>query len=288
MKFCPSCGSQLVDEAKFCPHCGAKQPNMVDNGGNGPLVFEQPKGNNIQPVINQEKSPSPRYNDLDKNNELFRTAVNARRKKYLFELIFIVFIIPFIVALTTPVVLFTGINATGEGAEMMSAVGMSLPYQASAFDFIEIDALSGSKAIAPGSMSAVFSVMELIFGIIFSLLLTAMPIIGAFTGRGYVLKLYESGKMDQLYKEIVQPPFGGGVFCLMPLVAPMNLYVSSMNVKYEAGKTYLFGEIQGITSGFIAVVVVAVLTTVLSIVGVVVANAINTKKFKAIYKQYRS
>ena len=287
MKYCPSCGKQLPDEAKFCPSCGAKQPNMGNDGGNNVVVNSQPEICSAQP-INKEKSPRERYNELFQNDEFFKTVVVTRRKKFLLEFIFILFIVPWLVSLFTPVVLFTGNNATGEGAQMMAAVGMGLPYQASAFDFIEIDALSGSKAIAPGSMSAVYSVVELIFGIIFTALLAAMPLIGAFTGRGYVLKLYEGGKVDQLYKETVQPPFAGGVICLMTLVAPMNLYLSSMNAEYESGKTYLFGEVTGITSGFIVVIVVVVLTAVLSIAGVVIGNAIASKKLKTLYKQSKS
>ena len=80
MKFCPKCGNELPDEANFCPKCGAKQPDAQ--------VVEQEIEENvsqINPTIekspqNQEESPRQRYNNLVKNDEVFKSFPSRHQK----------------------------------------------------------------------------------------------------------------------------------------------------------------------------------------------------------------
>ena len=286
MKYCPKCGNQLPDEANFCPKCGAPQPSVqqpsVQQAPTPHEIVTQPNVNS-QP-LNQGNSPRERYNNLYKNDEVFKEIVLYRRKKYLFELINIVFIITLLVSLLTPVALFTGINATSEGAQMMSVVGMSLPYEACAYDLIELDLLSGNKALAPGSLNNAYAIVTVIFGVIFSILLVVFPIIKAFTGRGYILRQYEAGKAKQLIKESMQPFVFGSLLNLMTLVSPLNFYIIASNAEYKDGKTYLFGEITGIQSGFITVIVVAAIITIVSLVLNILISNLLGKKLKGYYK----
>ena len=281
MKYCPNCGTQLTDDANFCPNCGSKQPNM----GNVAQPVIQPVVNNQpQPQVNQVKSPGERYQELAKNDEVFKEIIKVRRKKYLFELIFLVFFIAWLVAMSVPVVLFNGNNAPIDGAQTMAALGKPLPYEANTFDLIMIDAAKGGKALAPGGLSAVFAVCEVIFGIIFSILLAVFPIIKAFTGRGYVLKLYEEGKAQQLIKESTQPYIVGGIMIIATIFGPLNFFLSAVNVEYKAGDTYIFGEIEAIKSGFITICVVVAILAALTIAATIIINNLVTKKLREMAK----
>ena len=66
MKFCPKCGTQLVDEARFCSKCGAAQPNMENVPAPQPATAVQ-QTPAPQPAPVQEPSqmtPGQRYNYL--------------------------------------------------------------------------------------------------------------------------------------------------------------------------------------------------------------------------------
>ena len=274
MKYCPNCGAQLPDEARFCTSCGSKQPDA-------PAVAEaQPQAAPAVQPVNQEKSPRERYSELYKNDEVFREIVNVRRKKYLFELIFAVCLISWIVCMFTPVALFNGHNATEQGAMIMSSIGKALPYKTNAYDLIALDAAAGNKALTPGGLGSVFAGLFMFFGPVIVALSVAMPLVKAFTGRGYVLKTYEAGKVKELIKETVMPFWAGGAFSLIMIVPALNLFVSSNGEEYKDGKTYLFGEIESIPSGFVAVIIVVVLLTALSIAATAVIGSLITKKLK--------
>ncbi len=281
MKFCPKCGFQLEDHANFCPKCGSKQPDSQ--------VVEQPVQevkaapvNNPQPQ-QQTKSPSQRYNDLVKNDEVFREIVLVRRKKYLFELTTLLFVIPWLVALLTPVALLNGINVSTQGAQILSVAGLSTPLEVNPYFLITLDALRTKYDLIPGGgLNASFAVIALIVGIIFTVLSVLMPILKAFTGRGYVLKMYEEGKVKALIKETVRPYWYGGLLCIFVATPSLNLYLSAANAEYEAGKTYIFGEMEEITSGFIAVVVVALIVAAI----IITLNAVLGHVFSRKLKEY--
>lgn len=279
MKYCPNCGAQLPDEANFCPKCGAKQPNVQVNE-----VVEEPAPQ-VAPAPatqpqNQEVSPRQRYNDLVKNDPVFKEIVTVRKKKYLFELIFLVAFISWLVCMFTPVALFNGIDATADGVSMMNAIGKTLPHKTNAYDLIAIDALAGNKALSPSGLSAVFATFFMIAGPIITALLVAMPLIKAFTGRSYVLKLYEEGKAKQLIKETVSPYWVGGAFNIIMITPALNLFLSTNGEEYKDGKTYIFGRVEGLTSGFVTVIIVVVLLTAISIAATAVIGNLLSKKLK--------
>ncbi len=278
MKYCPNCGAQLPDEARFCTSCGSKQPDAP--GAAQPQPQAQPQSAPVAQPVNHEKSPRERYSELYKNDEVFREIVNVRRKKYLFELIFAVCLISWIVCMFTPVALFNGHNATEQGAMIMNSIGKALPYKTNAYDLIALDAAAGNKALTPSGLGSVFAGLFMFFGPVFVALSVAMPLIKAFTGRGYVLKTYEAGKVKELIKETVMPFWAGGAFSLIMIVPALNLFVSSNGEEYKDGKTYLFGEIESIPSGFVAVIIVVVLLTALSIAATAVIGSLITKKLK--------
>lgn len=278
MKYCPNCGAQLPDEARFCTSCGSKQPDAP--GVAQPQPQAQPQPAQVTQPVNQEKSPRERYSELYKNDEVFREIVNVRRKKYLFELIFAVCLISWIVCMFTPVALFNGNNATSEGAMIMSSLGKALPYKTNAYDLIALDAAAGNKALTPGGLGSVFAGLFMFFGPVIIALSVALPLIKAFTGRGYVLKTYEAGKVKELIKETIQPFWAGGAFSLIMIVPALNLFISSNGEEYKDGKTYLFGEIESIPSNFVVVIIVVVLLTAASIAATAVIGNLISKKLK--------
>ena len=277
MKYCPNCGAQLPDEARFCTSCGSKQPDT-------PAVAESP-AQPAQPSpapqqVDQQKSPRERYNELYKNDEVFREIVKVRKKKYLFELIFAVCLISWIVCMFTPVALFNGHNATEQGIMIMNSIGKALPYKTNAYDLIALDAAAGNKALTPSGLNSVFAGLFMFFGPVIVALSVALPLIKAFTGRGYVLKTYEAGKVKELIKDTVNPFWSGGAFSLIMIVPALNLFVSTNGEEYKDGKTYLFGEAESLPSGFVAVIIVVVLLTALSIAATAVIGSLISKKLK--------
>ena len=274
MKYCPNCGAQLPDEARFCTSCGSKQPDALAAGESHAQPAPAPQ------QVDQQKSPRERYNELYKNDEVFREIVKVRKKKYLFELIFAVCLISWIVCMFTPVALFNGHNATEQGIMIMNSIGKALPYKTNAYDLIALDAAAGNKALTPGGLNSVFAGLFMFFGPVIIALSVAFPLIKAFTGRGYVLKTYEAGKVKELIKDTINPFWAGGAFSLIMIVPALNLFVSTNGEEYKDGKTYLFGEAESLPSGFVAVIIVVVLLTALSIAATAVIGSLISKKLK--------
>lgn len=277
MKYCPSCGSQLPDEARFCPNCGTKQPQMEES----PEPAESDFAPEPQVLIqNPEASPSQRYRDLIRNDAVFKEIVVVRRKKALFELIFLVALISWIVSMFVPVALFNGYGATVDGAMTMDALGMTLPHKTCAYDLIALKAAAYNYELTPSGLNSVFATLFAIIGPILIALIVVFSLIKAFTGKSYVLKQYESGKVKELIKETVNPNIAGGFFSLAMIVPSLNLFLSANGEEYKDGKTYFYGEIEGIPSGFVAVVIVIVLLTGMAIAGTIVIDNILSKKLK--------
>ncbi len=274
MKYCPNCGAQLPDEARFCTSCGAKQPDAEA------IPQSQPAQPVVAQPVNGQKSPRERYNDLVKNDEVFREIVTVRRKKYLFELIFAVAFISWLVCMFVPVALYNGIDATSEGAMIMNSLGKTLPHKTCAYDLIALDAAAGNRSLNPSGLTSAFATMFMILGPMITAVSIALPLIKAFTGRGYVLKTYEEGKVKQLIKETVSPFWVGGAFSFIMIVPALNLFLSANGEKYDDGKTYLYGHIESNPSGFVAVIIVVVLLTALSIAATAVIGNILSKKLK--------
>ena len=117
-------------------------------------------------------------------------------------------------------------------------------------------------------------------GWIFLVLFIALPLIKAFTGRGYVLKQYEEGRTKELVKESLRPFWAGALLNIFVLSPSLNLFFIATDPVYKEGDTYLFGEIESIPSGFITVIIVAILITALNIAATVVLGNIFSKKLK--------
>ena len=274
MKYCPNCGVELPDEANFCPKCGAKQPSVQVEAVEKPAsqVASAPAA-----ATNQQASPRQRYNDLVRNDEVFKEIVSFRRKKYLFELILASFFITWIVAMYTPVAVYSG-----DGA---NSAMLTYPYKVSPYALIYLDTLAGKSDLAPGGLSSSFAIVMMIAGWIFLVLFIALPLIKAFTGRGYVLKLYEEGKAKELIKESLRPFWAGALMNIFVLTPSLNLFIIATDPVYKDGDNYIFGKIASIPSGFITVVIVAVLITALNIAATVVLGNIFSKKLKEYLKR---
>ena len=281
MKYCPNCGAELPDEANFCPKCGAKQPDaQVEK------AVEQPAQAPVAQTPNQEASPRQRYNDLVKNDELFKEIVNVRKKKYLFELICAAFFITWLVAMFVPVAKLTGNEMSAEGAYILSGLGITLPHEFGPYDLIELDTLSGNKALTPGGLNSVYAVMMMIIGIILLVLSIGFPFIKAFTGRSYVLKQYEEGKVKELINESTKPFIVGSLFNIIVLVPSINLFIATndINYVYKDSSRYIFGEMESIPSGFIAVIIVSLIMTALVLAASIVICKLLSRKLRELAK----
>lgn len=278
MKYCPKCGAELPDEANFCPKCGAKQPAFEVNEPVEENKLEVAPAKVAEPQT-QSMNPRQRYNYLVKNDEVFKEIVVFRRKKYLFELIFVSFFITWLVAMFTPIAVYSGKNVSTEGMYYLT-----YPYKVSPYSLIYLKQLAGNRSLAPGGLNDVFAMMMLIFGYIFMVLLIVLPLVKAFTGKGYVLKQYEEGKVKELIQDSIRPFWVGALFNVVVLTPAINLFFIAHDPTYREGDVYLFGEIKSIPSAFVVVILVGLFITAINIVLTVVLGNVFSKKLRTMLK----
>ncbi len=289
MKYCPHCGSQLEDSAKFCPNCGAAQPDIQaqpEKAAPKEEAKEEPKENpNI--LIDANVSDSDKFNYLMENDEKFRDIYQVSRKKRFFNFINLAYIIPFFVCTCSPIGMFTGVNVHPDGASMFNAMGLSFPQTFSPLTLQTYIKLLGNRALCPNSgVNGVVPILLFVFGLIL------IPLIAVFTALGnpksYYLKTYlkPNGGKAELLKFAKQNNgfMMGAIGVIFGFMSMLNVYLPISGIDYQkayqnnGGKLYLFGEITGLSSSFVAGIIVSVIFLVLIIVGIAVPTSIVTKK----------
>ena len=292
MKFCPKCGTQLVDEAKFCPKCGAPQPGMEPK--EEPKVEETPKVEEkpveeVKPAPAPEKTLSPRerYNNYLKNDECFRDAAKVIKAVSLISLINLLFIIPWLCSLLIPVGMFTGVNVSTQGMDYFNVLGASFPYEFSALSvrqFVQYADI-GHNALTPGEslQTNPSAIIMLIFRIIYVPLLVLLALLGK--TKSYILKVYEGpdGRANLLKTARKTNAIFGPFAALFTFSPALGTYLSCIDLKYDYsdGKPYIFGEVDGILPGFIACIVITVIFAVIILVSqLVIAGVLYNKKLK--------
>ena len=302
MKFCPKCGTQLPDEARFCNKCGAPQPDFANEAPiapqpaqSQPQVQQQAQPQMQQPMqqpANTQMTPSQRFNHLFKTDERFKDIVKGLRRGGLINLFNLLFIIPFMVCMFTPVGAFTGVNVSGAGHYAFEGLGVtSFPYGYSAFtirSFASAMSATGYKLTPDDALKgqSITTMMSFIFCFLFFALMVVVSLVG--NPRGYILKTYEK---ENGYKELIQRATGGTIFLFGPFYAALGLicaiftYVNSTGQKYKSGDNYYFGEVTGLKEGLITCIVVASIFIVIMLVAQIVLKKAMNSKLKRYLKQ---
>ena len=287
MKFCPKCGTQLVDEARFCPKCGAPQPNMApaEEVKSEPIPAPQPAS---QPQPQQvAASPRERYNYLMENDEMFRDTTKVVRKVSMLSLINILFLVPFLFNLFMNVGMFTGVDVGDPSAASAANMNFPVEYNALTISTYSTVAKTLGKSLTPGNSLASNPVVYVVIPLGF--LFTAFVFLTAFLGksRGYLLKTYEKpdGK-KALLKEARNGPFLlGGFMALFSFGVPVSTYASSMNLDYAPDKHYIFGRVAGLTPNFIGLLVINLIFFAIMVVTQLVLSAVLNRKLKKYREQ---
>ena len=230
MKFCPKCGTPLQDDDKFCPKCGTPQPGVVAQN-NEPQVENKEAPLSENKPNNQNMSDGERYDYLMEHDETFHELVMYRRKKYLFELTYVLFFISYIVAMSVPVAYLNGVNVHPTGQYMLA-----YPYGVSPFTLNYLQSIKGHYKLNPGSLSNAITVVSMVMGIIFTLLCIAMPFIKAFTARGYVLKQYEQNK-KQIIQESMKLTAAPAILNLAMITPSLYIFFNVSLSEYKANTT---------------------------------------------------
>ena len=272
MKYCVKCGAELPDDAEFCSKCGAAQKEEV-------------RKEQVKPAEPQ-MSDSERYEHLVKTDPKFVDTVRVSRKVRLVGLINLLFVVPWIVNLFTPVGEFTGVGVTDEGRYIMSGLGKSFPVEFSAFGLRTYKTLAGRRALTPGGGldSNVFPLMIFIFGFVFFALLILVALLG--NTKGYNLKTYEKDGGKTLYEDTKKSTLFlfGGFLAIVTLGAPLATYFNCTDINYPSDKSYIFGRVDGIASGLITCVIVTIVFATIMIVVSAVLRSVILKKLDKYYK----
>lgn len=287
MKFCPKCGTQLVDEARFCPKCGAPQPDMgpVEEVKSEPIPFRHD-----DPVPQPQQvaaSPRERYNNLMQNDEMFRDTTKVVKKVSMLSLINILFLVPFLFNLFMNVGVFTGVDVGDPSAASAANMNFPVEYNALTIRTYSTVAKTLGKSLTPGNSLASNPVVYVVIPLGF--LFVAFVFLTAFLGksRGYLLKTYEKpdGK-KALLKEARNGPFLlGGFMALFSFGVPVSTYASSMDLDYAPDKHYIFGRVDGLTPNFITLLVINLIFFAIMVVSQLVLSAVLNRKLKKYREQ---
>ena len=288
MKFCPKCGTQLVDEARFCPKCGAPQPGMEPQ----PEVRVEPTPTTVNqsaPIAPQPQqvaaSPRDRYNSLMQNDEMFRDTTRVVKKVSMLSLFNILFLIPFLFNLFMNVGVFTGVDVGDPSAASAANMHFPLEYNSLSIKTYGTIAKTLGKALCPNSNLASNPVVYVIIPLGF--LFVAFVFLSAFLGksRGFLLKTYEKpdGKKALLKEAKTGPFFLGAGMALFSFGAPLSTYFSSIGLEYK-DKTYIFGRVDGLTWNFIGLIIVNVIFVVAMIVPQLIISAVLNRKLRKYYE----
>lgn len=284
MKFCPKCGTQLVDEARFCSKCGAAQPNMENAPAPQPVAPQPTPQQNAAPSNNGQMTPGQRYNYLKQNDERFRGLTKVIFFLKFVGLVNILFIIPWILSFAIPIATFTGVNVSDVGANLWMASKKPIPWSFNNFDlaYTIIPWTKGSNIkLSPDSalQGTIMPQILMVFGYLFTVLIVLTSLLG--NPRGYVLKTYDKDEGQTLYKNIKGNTTWliGPSYAVVSLASVIATYINCTDLKYEAGKTYLLGEIAPLQSGLITCIVVTVIFVAIMVAVPLVIRSLLLKKF---------
>ena len=254
-----------------------------------PVIVETKKDTTIEKEIANEPlnmadekyksmSPSERYSYLMKNDEAFKTIVKASRKKDLMSLSNLLFIIISFVCALMPYLVFTGVNVHHVGAEMMAAEGKNFPIYFGGLELFGYHTSTGNYALSPSdSLSGIFPFMIFLFGFLFEALFVLIAVLGS--TRGYKLKQYEKGGAKELIKSIGGARnFMGVLVGLFPVLGMITTYIVASDLKYESGKTYIYGEIATYPEGLITAIIISAIIMVIMLVVGIIATVMYKKK----------
>lgn len=276
MKYCPNCGTQLDDSAKFCPSCGAAQP------GTEPVKQQPKEDEGLEPIKEtsapeQQGTPRERFDYLIKNDERFRDIYRVTKIQNLFNLVNILYLIPVLVCLFTPIGMFTGQNAY---TNTVPAGTVFTP-----LDVFTYHNLAGNHTLCPDSnLNGIMPLIVFIFSWILLVLIIVMSVAGI--TKGYMLKTYEgqngSQTLIQNCKKSTNWIFGVAV-SIAAFMAMLTQWMACDNNYAKAyekngGKIYIYGEIAQIPNAVIPGVIVTILFVVLIVVGITVPRVLFAKK----------
>ena len=272
MKYCPNCGTQLDDNAKFCHSCGAAQPGTEQVKQNEGM---EPIKETSAPEV--QGTPRERFDYLIKNDERFKDIYRVTKTQNLFNLINILYLIPVLVCLYTPIGMFTGEKATS------STVPAGTTFTPIGVLFYKN--LAGNYSLCPDSnLSGIMPLIVFIFAWLLLVLIIVMSVAGI--TKGYILKTYESENGPQTLiqncKKSTQWIFGVGV-SIVAFMAMLTQWIACDNNYAQAyqkngGKLYIFGEIVQIPNAIIPGLIVTILFVALIVAGITVARLLFAKK----------
>lgn len=278
MKYCPKCGAPLDDDTRFCVKCGAPQPNMDEVKKEVVEPKQEP-----QPQQQPQLSDRERFNNLLKTDNKFKNIVRASKLAGLFTLVNLLFLIPFFVAMFAKVGAFTGVDVSAQGASYFDTLGVHyFPYGYSAMSirpFIAY-ARAGHWQISPGdSLKGPTTVIIFVFGLIFAALLVVISVVGR--PNGYLLKTYEKENGEKELIKSIKSPMAllAGVFLtIIGCIPGIGTYIASTDLTYKSGNHYVFGQVTGLKSGLITIIVVAVIFAGLILAGNIVLRSVFVNK----------
>ena len=295
MKFCPSCGNKLPDEARFCPNCGAKQPELVKDD----QTFKQEEV--TRPPVNQneevkeevkKESEGEEYKRLINEEPKFKAMMKATTIQALSGLANALLIIVVIVFLTVPFITFTGVNLTDTGRAYLSAYNITGTYPFDANRFVALSAYNYSslisKAFSPNtSLDAgipAFTIVTLIGGI----LISALSILGSLLNalrKGYRLKEYKKDQGVTMYRELKtkQSWFIGVGFsaALIAISAIQNAGWKDLNYKET---NYLYGFITSCSANMIVTIIVGAIVILMILGACIALHIVALKQVKQYYE----
>ena len=273
MKYCPKCGKEMDDDAKFCPKCGFVQPDNSDA--------------HIEPQQNLEGMTDPeKFNYLLNNDEKFRDIYTITKRKKFFNFINLLFFIPMLVCLFTPIGVFTGANH-----DPVRGI-LAYPEVFSAFTIREYFDLAGKYTLYPNSSSSVgiFPLMLFILSFIMAALFVLTAVLG--TPKSYYLKTYLKPNGDaELLKWAKQNTIWiiAVMMCIVSFMAMLSVYINISDLNYQKwytdhGTIFIFGEISTISGALVGPIVTTIMFTTMIVVGGVLSNSLMTKKLREKYK----
>ena len=298
MKFCPSCGAQLPDEAKFCPSCGAKQP-VLDNTNapvqeqEQPQVVYNPNPTPVnQTVPTQSTDERAEYERLMTTDPKFAAFMKASTMKSLGQLVNLLFVIVAIVYFSVNYLIFTGIDLDGSGKAFLDVLsGGTYPFAANKALVYEIYEYSNAlgKAFSPSSsMDASITSTYIILLILTIAMVPVTVLVCLLNGlrKGYRLKAYLKDGGETSYKELKtkQNWLIGTMLSVVFMVTSVTQYIGWKDLNYSDGH-YLFGVITSDPSNMVACLVVGSICIVTIIAVSIVFQVLAVKMTKPYFEQ---
>ena len=178
--------------------------------------------------------------------------------------------------------MFKGMNVHPTGQEILAAHGITTPFTYSGLTIEYYKKLAGKYTLTPGgSLNGAMPIVVFVLGFIVIALIIVYAIVGAFN-KGAFLKSWLAPEGDIKTMKAVKNTKHwviAPMMCFASMMSMIVTYANSTNLKYESDKTYIFGQVMGLTPTLVAGIILCVLVTVIVIVGIAVPTSIFNKKF---------